>query len=354
MKTLVSFFERLGVRSLLETGWNVAKLSAGTLAFAANDSTPPFAYQAMVRLYCLTGGYSNDFLSGVIRRLRPPYELPHGDGVLGTLDGAQVRTIVSDIENRGYHVFANRLPDALCDRLLAFARRTKSVVRAMDSESAPEEPVLYERAKPLGVRYDFREDDLVNDATVQELMADLSILSVAQAYLGCAPILDLVAMWWHTAFSKSADKTAAQFYHFDMDRIKWLKFFFYLTDVSAETGPHCFVEGSHRRAQTPPALLRQGYTRLGDAEVRSHFPPERFIEFTGPRGTIIAEDTRGLHKGKHVAKGDRLMFELEFTNSLFGGELPRSALRGTPTDALAALMRRHPRLFGLLRPATPS
>jgi ectoine hydroxylase-related dioxygenase (phytanoyl-CoA dioxygenase family) len=160
-------------------------------------------------------------------------------------------------------------------------------------------------------------------------------------------VLDIVDMWWHTAFSRDPDKSAAQYYHFDMDRVKWLKFFFCITDVTPETGPHCFVAGSHRRGATPNALLKQGYARLSDGDVRSHFSDDKFVEFVAPRGTIIAEDTRGLHKGKHVVHGDRLMFEIEFANSLFGGALPNERLQSVRSEKLAAVVEQYPRVYEL-------
>ena len=59
---------------------------------------------------------------------------------------------------------------------------------------------------------------------------------------------------------------------------------------------------------------------------------------------MIVEDTRGLHKGKHVEKGDRLIFQLQFTSSLFGkaidciqinrsdvGEKLRIAMQASPS-----------------------
>jgi hypothetical protein len=339
--------DRTGIKRVLKAGVEIAKVSAGALVHVVQQSTPAFAHQAMVGLYCSTSGYSNDFFSSIIRLARPPYPLPGCEGVLGRMDDANLATVVDDLKTRGYHVFSRRLPAELCDRLLAIALETKCRVRAMDAGTVPAEPMRYDRNKPVGIRYDFAEEDLIDDADVQRLMSDLSILTVAQAYLESAPILDIVAMWWHTAFSASADKAAAQFYHFDMDRLKWLKFFVYLTDVSTESGPHCFVAGSHRRGRTPRPLLKQGYTRLGDGEVRKHLPSEDFIEFTGPRGTIIAEDTRGLHKGKHVEQGDRLMFELEFTNSLFGGELTKHPFKVPPIAPLAALAEQFPRLYCL-------
>ena len=40
-----------------------------------------------------------------------------------------------------------------------------------------------------------------------------------------APVFDFIAMWWHTQ-SNTPDKEAAQYFHFDMDRLRWIKFFF--------------------------------------------------------------------------------------------------------------------------------
>jgi hypothetical protein len=347
MKRLAAVLERIGVKPFLAAGLDITKLSVGALAYVFDKSTPAFAHQAMVRLYCSTGGYSNDLFSGVVRLLRPRYELPDSEGALGRLDAARLEAVVSDLKTRGYHVFAEKLPPDVCDRLLEHALKTKCTVRAMDSGSAPKEALLYDADNPLGIRYDFREEDLIDHSDVQSLMSDLSIMRVAQEYLGSAPILDIVAMWWHTSFSQSADKSAAQLYHFDMDRLKWLKFFFYLTEVSPDSGPHCFVAGSHRRGKTPRELLKKGYTRLSDSEVQRHFQREDFIEFTGPRGTIIAEDTRGLHKGKHVKRGHRLMLELEFTNSLFGGALPSDRFGRAPGEKIAALIERYPRVYSL-------
>jgi hypothetical protein len=92
-------------------------------------------------------------------------------------------------------------------------------------------------------------------------------------------------------------------------------------------------------------LLEKGYARLTDEEVNTQYPADSFIEFTAPRGTIIAEDTRGLHKGKHVIKGDRLMFQLQFTNSLFGGEYPKTKTNEVINPALAEMISACPRLY---------
>jgi hypothetical protein len=302
----------------------------------------------MVGLFCMTGGTSNDALSRLVSLLYPPYRLTDMNGVLGDLGAEDVSKIIRQVDQKGYYVFERRLPSHLCDRLLQFALTHRCFQRGMSDAPGPadtREVPRYPRENPGGVRYDFSAADVIDNLDVQGLMADRSILAVAQSYLRCKPIIDVMSMWWHTAYSKVADKEAAQFWHFDMDRIKWLKFFIYLTDVGPDNGPHSFVEGSHRTGGIPDSLRLKGYVRLTDEEVEACYPRDRFIEFTAPRGTVIAEDTRGLHKGKPVQRGDRLVLQLQFSNSLFGGYYPPSRFARVESPELQAMIRHCSRLY---------
>jgi hypothetical protein len=76
-----------------------------------------------------------------------------------------------------------------------------------------------------------------------------------------------------------------------------------------------------------------------------HFDRAHFVEFCAPRGTILAEDTRGFHKGKNVEMGDRLMFQVQFSNSLFGATSETGHFRQLSDPGLRDLVRRYPRLF---------
>jgi hypothetical protein len=324
---------------------NAARTLLGSAAFLRSGRTPPFAYQSMIQLFCATGGASNDAMSSMLSMLNRPYLFADNRGVLGDLSTEDVSAIAADIKIRGYHVFKTRLSDDLCDRLLEFASTAPCAKRGMDGETAIDAAGMrYPREKPDAVLYEFREQDLINNAIIQNLMADRSIISVAQVYLSAQPVVDVVTMWW-SAVSQRPDKQAAQFWHFDMDRIKWLKFFVYLTDVGPENGPHSFVEGSHRRGGIPQDLLRKGYSRLTDEEVGRNYSPDKFVEFTAPRGTVIAEDTRGLHKGKHVTKGDRLIFQLQLSNSLFGGDCPISRVTCVSDEGLKQMAKAYPRIY---------
>jgi len=322
---------------------DTAKIALGALKFLRKGSTPDNAYQSMIRLFCATGGRSNDAISKFISVLHPVYRLAETDGLLGKLSPDDLSHIVSELDEKGHHVYRQRLPESLCDSLLKFALTNRCIRRG--SDGAPSVEIgCFPRAKADAVRYDFHQQDVIDNPDVQRLMADPSIIAVAQRYLRCQPIVDVMTMWWHTSYSKVPDKDAAQFWHFDMDRIKWLKFFIYLTDVGTTNGPHSFVEGSHRSGGIPPALLNKGYTRLEDSEINVNYSPDRVIEFAAPRGTVIAEDTRGLHKGKHVEHGDRLVLQLQFSNSLFGGNYPPARMHLVDPQ-LKAMQAQYPRIY---------
>jgi hypothetical protein len=330
---------------------SIAGLAWGGIVYLLSRRTPAFSYQSMIRLFCLTKGRSNDALSSFVSMLNPPYWLPSADGVLGNLGGSDLDRVVADIRRNGYHVFDRLLSAETCDALLKVALSSKCKVRAMDEGGGRISDVpRYERSRPQGVRYDLLPDDVVNQPVVQRLMADLSLIAVAQQYLGARPVADVTALWWSTAYSTRADAEAAQMFHFDMDRIKWLKFFICITDVTQRSGPHTYVAGSHRTGAIPSDLLAAGYARLTDAEVSKHFNRGSFMEFCAPRGTILAEDTRGLHKGKNVEFGDRLMFQVQFSNSLFGATIHGGKFRELLDPGIRDLAARYPRLYSNFTP----
>jgi Phytanoyl-CoA dioxygenase (PhyH) len=324
-----------------------ARLAIGMLEYSLCGRTPDPAYQSMIGLFCRTGGRSNEILSRVISLLNSPYHLEKKNGLLGDIQDSDFNLIEESLNKKGYYVFDQVIPPEMCERLLKFSENTRCRVRPMsDKRKMPPKWVdRYDRRNLEGVRYDFAEEDVVNNVDVQALMTDRAIIRIAQDYLRCRPIFDVMSMWWHTSYSKQPDADAAQYYHFDMDRIKWLKIFIYLTDVTEKNGPHCFVEGSHRIDGIPQRLLANGYSRLSDEDVQASYPPEKLIEFTGRRGTVIFEDTRGLHKGKHVLQGERLILQLQLSNSLFGGYYPVVRIGNVATSEFSKMIERYPSLY---------
>jgi hypothetical protein len=338
-----------GIFELVMFFKNALQLALGIVVFTFTRKTPHASYQSMISLFCQTRGLSNDIISWCLARLHHPYKIQTLKGVLGELSEIKLNHIIKDIDEKGYYVFEKKLSPADCKKLYEFALKTPMRVTSATDPAIKNGDIVpcYNPSKPQGIRYDCDPDDLIKYPVVQKIISDASIIAVAQKYLKAKPILDIITMWWSTK-SKKADAEAAQLFHFDMDRIKWLKFFIYIKDVNPENGPHSFIEGSHKSQIIPASLLKQGYARITDEEVAKHFSQNKFIEFSGPMGTIIAEDTRGLHKGKTVEQGDRLVFQLEYTNSLLGTIYKKIKLPCQIIPELKLATEQYPRTFSML------
>lgn len=309
----------------------------GFWRFQRTGRTPAASYSSFRKLHCLTRGQINRELSATIAQSSPPLQLDDSvSGILGQGPAlaTRIETAVAALRRDGIYVFPDRLEPALVRELVALAQTTETVL--VPSPASGPARARFDPGAPRAPRYQFGEPQLLLAAPVQTLVADASFLQLASAYLGAMPINDLVTMWWSAPFG-AASSEAAQLYHFDMDRIRFLKIFIYLTDVTPETGPHMYVRGSH--AARPEAFFRD--RRFTDEEVQRAFPPEDIRELTGRAGTIIAADTSGLHKGKALTAGSRLIFQLELTNSLFGQTYNRSRVDGSLADAV----RRYPGVF---------
>ena len=58
------------------------------------------------------------------------------------------------------------------------------------------------------------------------------------------------------------------------------------------------------------------------------------------------EDTSGWHKGKHPVTGPRLVLEIQYSNSLYGGLFSRDSVFGGGTyRPLLELNGKYPQLF---------
>jgi hypothetical protein len=302
--------------------WYNLKLKKGLKEFEREGVTSISSYSALRNMFILTGGKSNDTISKAISKKIGIYQDIDCNGVLGKLSSNEIGKMVDRMNKDGYYIFDVTLPEAIVNALYDYGRNIPCNYLNVETKDYSSEKVMANLDKPISPRYQFSNDDIINLPEVQALLFDQSLLAFAQKYLGVKPILDLVAFWWSFPFEGKGKSAAAQMYHFDMDRIKFMKFFFYLTDVDTNTGPHCYVKGSHRNL--PESLSRDG--RFLDQEIGDVYGNENLIEICGKKGSIIAVDTRGFHKGKELIEGKRLLFQIEFANSMFGQNYPPSVI----------------------------
>jgi hypothetical protein len=217
---------------------------------------------------------------------------------------------VKDLKENGYHIFKRKIDENIVNKLYDLALNLKCDDVNKKSRFNPN--------KITRVRYNFNKQDLANNLLVQDLIMDDSLISIVREYFNSEPIFDLPAMWWSAPYGESASSEAAQLYHYDMERAKWLKIFFYLTDVDSDNGPHYYIRGSHKINAKPKNLLSRGYVRISDQEIKKYYSPNDFKVIKGTKGTFFAGDTLCWHKGKNLKKRNRLVLELNYTSSLFG------------------------------------
>ena len=305
--------------SASETIGDLQSFVSGYREFKKSGTTPDEAYSSMRRLYRKTNGRFNDAMGSICKAIhrKRPFDL--SQSIFSNADDAEVKTAANSLRDDGFYVFDRKLPEEYCKKLLDYSLTQPGVsVAAQPGDSNSTNPI-FDRENPQAIRHQFQADNLFKDETVQKLATDPYFFAIAQEYLGFNPVFDVLAMWWSAPTrDHQLQSRAAQLYHFDMDRLKFVKFFIYLTDVDADNGPHCYIRGSHKRK--PAALLKDA--RLSDEEILEHYSASNMLELTGKTGTILAVDTRGLHKGKPLVTRDRLIFQIQFADSLFGQNYP--------------------------------
>ena len=343
---------RRAARFATQTIQFAGQAARGYREFLRTGTTSASAYSAMRELSWRTNGRYNDVMATLSSLRHPPRKLALARGVLGELTRESVGRMADHIRRDGYYIFERKLPDHMQQALTEIGLRLPAkplVIPKDDSFTRFEYNWLpacrYDRTNILSTMYNFDLQLVAEQHVVQELLTDETILAVARAYLGTEPVIkQSMAMWWSTNYLRGkASSLAAQHFHFDLDGIKFLKFFFYLNDVGPDNGPHCYVRGSHKRK--PRNLLRDG--RIADEEILTHYTLDDIVEITGGRGTVFVADTRGLHKGKAIRSGERLMAQLEFATSLFGPEHQRIAVNGRFSAEFRQCVRQYPRVFAI-------
>jgi hypothetical protein len=293
-------------------------LLGGLLINLITRKTPKLSYLGLREMFVITNGRSNDFLSLLISMLHPKSHLGSSVGILGDLSKEKAETIADAIRKNGYYIFDKKLDNHIVDSIVEYASNTPCNYLKVTSENInyTTEKTIFNENEIISPRYQFTADECLGSKEIKNLVFDQNFLQIAGEYLNTKPILDLITMWWSAPFKGLGASEAAQMYHFDMDRIKFLKFFVYLTDVNSETGPHCYIEGTNQRIHNK---IRKD-ARISDEDLKDFFEPDRIKEITGTKGTLIAVDTRGLHKGKPLTFGKRLIFQIQYSNSLFGAK----------------------------------
>jgi hypothetical protein len=319
-------------------GRALSDFKKGFEIFEKTGETPNYAQQALIYLYCKTNGRWNEKKQTELSLRFPKKKVNFPIvGKIETFDEKKSKKTNETLKNEGYVFFENKLDKEIVDRLYNFALKTKSYTPPKYDNG-----LIYDPKNPVSEIYRFDNSDLVNNTDVQNLIMDPVLINIARDYLGSEPVFDMPNMWWSTSFLDKASSEAAQLYHFDMDRIKWLKIFIYLNDVNDENGPHSYIRGSHVAGGKPNHLLKRGYARIPDEDLHKYYKEEDFKKISGEAGTMFAGDTKCWHKGLKPRNGDRLVLEFEYASSMFGATHPKIELDTEASKEFTEFCKKNP------------
>ncbi len=267
----------------------------------------------MLRFFYLTGGLSNDIINFFVSK--KPLEKETCTGIFSKFDEDEILKYKKQLDNNGYLILDNVLNSEEVNALVNDFIKVEGFYTS-DSNIKSEKKKLNIQ-NPESVKFHYNSQDIIDNENFQKLLFDSSLINFAQSYLKSYPIIDNISSWWSFP-SSIPDKNAAQWWHFDLERPKWLKFFFFLTDCTLENGAHCFVKGSHKNSGINWSLRKRGYERLSDQDINNFYPKTDIVDIIAKKGSLLIEDTRGLHKGRHLIKDNRFLIQLQYSSSSFG------------------------------------
>jgi hypothetical protein len=151
-------------------------------------------------------------------------------------------------------------------------------------------------------------------AAIGRLTRDRTLNLIAARFLRSVPRFVGANLWWTFPVDASEEDRHrhAHLFHRDVDDFRFIKFFFYLTDVEPGEGAHVCVRGSHRAPPRLQPLDRWKLRRYTDPEIAGAYPEADILEITGKAGTGFAENTLCVHKGMTPRSAPRLLLQLQF------------------------------------------
>lgn len=147
-------------------------------------------------------------------------------------------------------------------------------------------------------------EKLVKSKYILKAANNPELLKILDNYFKCKYQLDWIWSWWSFP---TKDPIGPQNFHRDYESMNFVKVFTYLTDVDNNSGPHEFIEGSHK--------LNAFYKRerFSDENIINHFGKQKIKKIKGKKGKSFIANTFGIHKGYHPINYRRLVLVFLYT-----------------------------------------
>ena len=231
-------------------------------------------------------------------------------------------TIVNDLNTKGYHdklqlnefslkSIYNEI--SLKNSSISFKAQKKINEKIISLDNNSNLDDIVKNSKYCNISHVSLDIDLKKTKYLKDIALSKLFLSTAKNYIGKneISISSLCYISNPANISEKEKKDNAQYFHYDNDFKKFFKVFIYLNDVDLNSGPHSFVQFSHNRRLFKHLVSK----RISDEEIISHYGKENIKTFNLPRGSLIFEDTFGLHKGSFPLKNTRTVLILVYGNN---------------------------------------
>lgn len=270
----------------------------------------PIHYQARMHCYRTRNGALRDLIIHAV----DDYQR-HGLRVPPLPDGETRNRLASQLAEKG-HVALPAVPSETVSEIMGYL----SLQPVLDPRNPDDLLTIDEARKRLNVAQ-YRCQAILACPHLVEIANDPLLLATVERYLGATPTLLTPSAWW--SFAGPEEPKEAQLFHVDFDDFRFCKLFIYLTDVDADSGPHAYLEETHRwpviddaQARSPlgPAGFGEWYyekLRKTDQEVSEYLGREP-IHLTGEAGSCFLVDTNGIHKGTLPRKNNRLICQFMY------------------------------------------
>ena len=172
--------------------------------------------------------------------------------------------------------------------------------------------------------------------SVFDIAFDDKVIEVAKNYFNCLPAINNVQLRKSKATTMAESKIPGNgqttLFHCDKDSPRFLKFFFYLTDVNDSNGPFTYVHESHIQKF-------DGWNskyRWTHEEIESIYGRDRIKKLKGNVGDVIMANTGGFHKGTKITRGARVLLTIYYGihptewRDTYGGRMKKSDYNKLP------------------------
>lgn len=149
---------------------------------------------------------------------------------------------------------------------------------------------------------------------ILKLVNDPKLREIVSQYIGPKAKYTGASLYWTFPLVDDVKPYEFSQFHYDLEDYNSLRFCFYLSDVTLDSGPHICIRGSHKRK--PISSILNLFSRI--------YPEQKLIEFygienfhylTGKVGSGFIEDVFCFHRGAIPKSQPRLFLQLHFATT---------------------------------------